>query len=206
MVRLLRCVLLTLAAVALVPAAAAAHLGNAGHWITDSTGRVVILHGANMVDKVVPYYPAADGFGADDAAFLERNGFNVVRVGVIWKAVEPAPGVYDDTYLSRIAATVATLAAHGVTSLLDFHQDQYNELFQGEGAPDWAIEDDGLPALPRNGFPLNYETVPALQHAYDHFWDNSPGPGGVGLQDRYAAAWRQVALRFRAVPGVLGYE
>ena len=35
--------------------------------------------------------------------------------------------------------------------------------------------------------------MPALEHAYDHFWDNSPGPGGVGLQDRYAAAWRHVA-------------
>jgi endoglycosylceramidase len=28
----------------------------------------------------------------------------------------------------------------------------------------------------------------------------------VGIQDRYAAAWRHVASRFRSVPGVLGYE
>jgi endoglycosylceramidase len=48
--------------------------------------------------------------------------------------------------------------------------------------------------------------MPALQHALDHFWNNSPGPGGVGLQDRYAAAWRHVAQRFRSTPGVLGYE
>ncbi len=204
---MLRRLLLAVAIVgALAPSATAAHLGHAGRWITDSTGRVLILHGANMVYKVAPYYPAADGFGPDDAAFLQRNGFNVVRVGVIWKAVEPRPGVYDDAYLTKVAATVTTLAAHGIQSLLDFHQDLYNERFQGEGAPDWAIEDDGLPALPRNGFPLNYETVPALQHAYDHFWNNSPGPGGIGLQDRYAGAWRHVALRFRNVPGVLGYE
>ncbi|HEV3129313.1 MAG TPA: cellulase family glycosylhydrolase, partial [Solirubrobacteraceae bacterium] len=38
------------------------------------------------------------------------------------------------------------------------------------------------------------------------FWANSPGPGGVGLQDRYAAAWRDVAARFAGNRNVLGYE
>lgn len=180
-------------------------LGHAGRWIIDPTGRVVIVHGFGMVYKVPPYYPSAAGFGADDAAFLKRMGFNVVRVGIIWKAVEPRPGVYDGRYLEHIAATVRTLARDGIFSLLDFHQDMYNERFQGEGAPDWAVQDDGL-ANPKNGFPANYLTNPALQRAEDHFWANSPGPGGVGLQDRYAAAWRHVARMFRAVTGVLGYE
>ncbi len=181
-------------------------LGHAGRWITGAGGRVVIVHGINMVYKVAPYYPAAAGFGDDDAAFLARNGFNAVRVGVIWKAVEPEPGIYDNAYLNHIAATVKTLARHGIVSLLDFHQDMYNELFQGEGAPDWAVQDDGLAPVPQRGFPGNYETMPALQHAYDHFWDNSPGPGGIGLQNRYAAAWRHVARRFRGERSVLGYE
>jgi endoglycosylceramidase len=183
----------------------AARIGHAGRWITDASGRVIVMHGLNMVYKVRPYYPAAAGFGVDDAAFLQRMGFNVVRVGVIWKAVEPKPGVYDDRYLRRIAATVRTLAKHGIFSLLDFHQDMYNERFQGEGAPDWAVQDDGLPN-PKNGFPFNYVNNPALQRAEDHFWANSPGPGGVGLQDRYAAAWRHVARMFRAARGILGYE
>jgi endoglycosylceramidase len=201
-------------------------LGHAGRWITDAQGRVVIVHGVNMVYKVAPYYPAATGFGDDDVAFLARMGFNAVRVGVIWKAVEPRPGAYDNSYLNHIAATVNVLARHGIVSLLDFHQDMYNERFQGEGAPDWAVQDDGLPPVPRRGFPGNYETMPALQHAYDHFWDNSSGQPndscaarsgeagcraggkheGVGLQDRYAAAWRRVARRFRGDRSVLGYE
>ncbi len=181
-------------------------LGHAGRWITDASGRVVIVHGINMVYKIPPYHPAAAGFGDDDAAFLERIGFNAVRVGVIWKAVEPRPGAYDDAYLHEIARTVATLARHGIVSLLDFHQDMYNERFQGEGAPDWAVRDDGLPSFPQFGFPGNYELMPALQHAYDHFWSDSAGPGGVGLEDRYAAAWRHVAQRFRRDRSVLGYE
>ena len=48
--------------------------------------------------------------------------------------------------------------------------------------------------------------MPALQRAFDHFWNNDPGPGGVGLQDRYAAAWRHVAAYFRHTPWVLGYD
>jgi len=92
------------------------------------------------------------------------------------------PGLYDDAYLNHIADTVATLARHGIYSLLDFHQDLFNERFQGEGWPDWAVQDDGLPAQPQAGFPGNYLGMPALQHAFDHFWNNDPGPGGVGLR------------------------
>jgi endoglycosylceramidase len=180
-------------------------LAHSGRWITDARGRAVIVHGINMVYKLPPYYPAKIGFGDDDAAFLARIGFNAVRVGVIWKAVEPSPGQYDDGYLRHIASTVRTLARHGVLSLLDFHQDMYNERFQGEGAPDWAVQDGGLPN-PKFGFPGNELFNPAVQHAFDQFWANAAGPGGVGLADRFAAAWRHVATRFKGTRSLLGYE
>ena len=180
-------------------------LGHAGRWITDASGRVVIVHGINMVYKLPPYYPSRIGFGDDDAAFLARIGFNAVRVGVIWNALEPSPGAYDHVYLSQIGKTVATLARHGVLALLDFHQDMFNERFQGEGAPGWAVQDGGLPN-PALGFPGNYLANPAVQHAFDQFWNNAPGPGGVGLQDRFARAWAYVAAHFGRAPSVLGYE
>jgi endoglycosylceramidase len=181
-------------------------LGHSGRWITDPNGRVTVLHGLNMVNKRPPYAPDAVGFGEDDAAFLASEGYDTVRLGVIYKAVEPSPGVYDDAYLARIEETVNTLGRHGIVSLLDFHQDLYNERFQGEGWPDWAVQDDGLPNQPQAGFPGNYLAMPALQRSFDHFWQNDPGPGGVGLQDRYAAAWRHVAERFRSNASVLGYD
>jgi endoglycosylceramidase len=183
-----------------------APLGHSGRWITDAKGRVAILHGVNMVSKRPPYAPSATGFGDDDAAFLQRNGFDAVRLGLIYKAVEPAPGSYDDGYLSQIAGTEADLARHGVFSQLDFHQDMYNERFQGEGWPDWAVQDDGVPNVPQAGFPSNYFLNAALIRAFDNFWANSPGPGGVGLQDRYAAAWAHVASRFAAAPHTLGFD
>ena len=178
----------------------------AGRWQLDDQGRVRIDHGVNMVYKQRSYAPDATGFGADDARFLRRNGFTTVRLGLIWKAVEPRPGEYDDGYLDRIAHTLGVLHRHGIVALLDFHQDLYNERFQGEGAPDWAVQDEGLPAQPQLGFPGNYFAMTAMWRAYDHFWANDPGPGGVGLQDRYAAAWAHVAARFRDTPGVQGYD
>ena len=184
---------------------AASGLSQHARWITDPAGRVVVLHGLNQVFKVPPYEPSAAGFGDDDAAFLADNGFNAVRVGVIWAAVEPQPGVYDDAYLDSIADTVDTLAAHGIVSLLDFHQDLYNEKFQGEGAPAWAVIDGGLPN-PKLGFPNNYFANLAENHAWDEFWLNAKAPDGVGLQVHYARAWAHVAGRFAAEPAVAGYE
>ena len=191
---------------ALAQAAPTTPLGHTGRWITDAKGRTVIMHGVNMVYKRPPYYPAAAGFGADDAAFLQRNGFNVVRLGVIYAGVEPNPGSYDDAYLNQIAASESTLAKHGIFSQLDFHQDLYNERFQGEGWPDWAVQDDGLPNQPQLGFPGNYFGMPAVLRAFDHFWADDPGPGGVGLQDRYAAAWGHVASRFASAQHTIGFD
>jgi endoglycosylceramidase len=167
---------------------------------------VVILHGLNMVNKRPPYAPRAVGFGADDAGFLRRNGFNTVRLGMIDKAVEPQPGHYDAAYVDGIRSTERMLDARGIFSLIDFHQDLYNEKFGGEGFPDWAVLDDGLPAEPLAGFPGSYLTSPGLNRAFDNLWANASGPGGIGIQKRYAAAWANVATRFKRDNGVMGYD
>lgn len=185
--------------------APAAPVGHAGRWITDATGRVLTVTGVNMVAKRAPYTPAGAGFGDADARFLAANGFTAVRVGVLWQALEPRPGVFNDRYLASIAATVRDLGSHGIVSLLDFHQDLYGQRFQGEGAPAWAVDDDGLPAAPKSGFPGNYFAMPGLKAAYDNFWANAP-VRGRGLQDWYAAAVAHVAAYFRGSPRVLGYD
>jgi endoglycosylceramidase len=185
--------------------------GHAGRFITDAQGRVVTFHGVDEVNKVPAsgYAPDGTGFGRDDARFLARNGFTMVRLGIIWKALEPQPGVYDNAYLSRIFRTYRVLHEQGISVLLDFHQDMYNERFQGEGAPDWAILGQAATETPtpQLGFPNNYFFQAAVNHAYDAFWANTQVPGtGRGVQDFYAAAWAQVAKRFRGKPGILGYN
>jgi endoglycosylceramidase len=214
-----RLLLSAVLALALLPsfadAAPRGSLSHEGRWITDAKGRVVILHGWNVVSKVGSYRPEDAGFGANDARFLRRHGFNTVRLGVIYKGVEPQPPGpdgkprYRNGYLRSIARTQRLLARHGITTMLDFHQDLYNEKFQGEGWPDWQVLDDagGLtcPNQLQQGFPANYVVNAGLNCAFDSFWENREAEG-VGLQDRYAAAWKHVARRFRGAPRLLGYN
>ena len=181
-------------------------LSHSGQWLVDGSGRVVIDHGFNVVAKLAPYDPARVGFGADDAAFLADHGFTVVRLGVIPAALEPAPDEFDDAYLDSIARTVHTLSTYGIRSLLDFHQDLYNEKYGGEGLPAWMAIDDGIPPQPQAGFPGSYFAMPALWRAFDNLWDDADGPGGIGLRERMAQMWAHVAQRFRGDPAVLGYD
>jgi endoglycosylceramidase len=183
-------------------------LDHAGRWLTDPDGRIVQLHGTNFVAKWPaddPMTPAEAGFGAEDAAFLAEQGFNVVRLGVVFGAVMPAPGVIDTAYVDAIAETVDQLAAEEIFVLLDVHQDGYGPLVHGNGFPAWATLTDGLPN-PNVGFPAYYVQNPALQRAFDNFWENEAGPDGVPLQQHYATALQAVAAEVADEPYVLGYD
>lgn len=187
-------------------------------FIRDATGRVRFFHGVNAVWKKPPYYPPSseyptpfavgpDGsfFDERDALFLAESGLNNVRLGSLWVGVEPEQDSFDDVYLDRIDDLVTMLGRHGVTVMLDFHQDMYNEQFDGEGFPDWATHNTiagGLSVPPTNccGFPGNYFT-PASLRAWDNLWLNR-----FGLWDHYRDAWRHVAERFAGRPNVLGFD
>ncbi len=180
-------------------------LGHSGRWFTDRWGRVINLRGVNFVQKFPPISPAAAGFGADDARFLHDEGFNVVRLGVVFGAVMPEPGVIDQGYVDSIAETVRVLAKEQIFTQLDFHQDGFGPLVHGNGFPEWATLTDGLPNPP-DPFPTYYFTNPALKRAFDNFWANTPGPDGIPLQAHYASALRAIATAVASEPYVLGYD
>ncbi len=184
------------------PAPTPAALHRAGSWLVDGQGRVVILHGVNAVWKRAPYLPPATpgGFTARDADWIAAQGFNTVRLGVLFAGVMPRPGYVDPHYLEGVTRLVRVLAARRIWVLLDFHQDLYSERFSGEGFPDWAVHDDGVPHAVDAGFPGNY-FLPATMRAFDNFWANT-----AGVQERYAAAWAAVARHVRDEPYVLGYD
>jgi endoglycosylceramidase len=192
------------------PAGTVDKLSTTGTWFTNSDGQVVLMHGVNVVYKIAPYDPDAMGFGEDDAQFLASSGFNVVRLGIIWTAVEPEPGVFDTAYLAGIDRTVQMLSEHGIYTVLDMHQDLYSTELHGEGAPAWATYTGGLPN-PDVGalfgqFALNYYLNPAQNHAWEAFWANADAPDGVGLQNHYAQSWQAVASYFRDSADVIGYN
>ena len=171
---------------------------------TDIHGREVIFHGINLVNK----NPAVGYAGGDDEATIRRlagSGFNCIRLGIFWDAIEPQPGVYNEAYLDTVAKRIDWACESGIYVLLDMHQDLYARKYS-DGAPDWATLDEDLPHYTGPVWSDSYLISPAVQRAFDHFWDNSPASDGVGLQDHYAEVWRRVAERFSGIPCVLGYD
>lgn len=188
------------------PAFAVSRMQTQGRWIVDDQGRAVIPVGVNLVNKVAPYTVDALGFDEEDAQFLKDEGFTSVRLGIIWKEIEPQPGQYNTAYLESIKQTIELLNRYGITTLVDQHQDMLNEQFQGQGFPDWAIYMDGWPNIIKSGFPGNQFVNTALQHAYDNFHANKIGPGGVGIADRFANMWGFVASYLKETEGIIGYD
>jgi endoglycosylceramidase len=116
----------------------------------------VTLHGVNVVYKVPPYIPETEHFNPEisvtdeDIDDLVSWGINHVRLGVMWEAVETAPGVYNQTYLDQVERLVNKMGDAGITTLLDAHQDLLARQVCGEGMPIFYAQeviDDGLECI-----------------------------------------------------------
>lgn len=177
-----------------------------GMRFLDASGRPLLLHGINVVNKSKDQRYTGDLSPADFAA-IRSWGMNCVRLAIFWDGLEPQPGRIDQEYLDRIARLVGYAKAQGLYVLLDMHQDLYSVKFS-DGAPAWATLDEGKRHIGGTGATWSdaYYSSPAVQTALDHFWANSPGPDGVGLQEHYANVWQHVARRFRDEPDVIGYD
>jgi len=201
-------------------------------YITDADGREVLLRGVN-VNSYAEYWhydkarPAVLAFTADDHRYIAGLGYNLVRLLITWSRVEPEPGKYDDAYLDEVGAVIEQLHAQGIYTLIDMHQDAWGPHVAAppgtvckapmipaggwDGAPRWATLID--PSKTKDPYCLpkvadNYirEFVPVVRQAWRAMFDNANGPGGVGLQDRFAAMWAHVAERIGGRPGVMGYD
>ncbi|GAA0942766.1 cellulase family glycosylhydrolase [Nonomuraea longicatena] len=202
-------------ALAVAAAGGAAAAGRAApaptaRYVTDDSGRALVLHGFNTASSAKS---TPDGLPELTEADVEREyrdmGTNFVRFLLQWRAVEPSPGTYDTKYLDKVAERVAWYGKRGYHVMLDMHQDLWGDGITpdrsaGNGAPAWATHLDGLPVATGQPTWELYYLQPGVIRAFDHFW-NTTGEHPE-LMDRYAKAWRAVAARFRDDPAVLGYD
>ena len=194
-----------------------------GGRVVDASGREVLLRGVN-VNALVEYwrygsFPTTFPLTDRDADLISATGWNAVRLLVSWSRVEPSPGVYDEQYLDQVARAVRTFERRGVYSVIDFHQDAWGATlaapadqvcaagsepaFGWDGAPGWATLDGGASRCVPAGI---RELSPAVRAAFVAFWDDAPGPGGVGIRTRYTRMLGHVAARFARVRAVAGYD
>lgn len=173
-------------------------------WITDAGGRVLILRGMNMSGSAKSDPLRSPNLTDADIERVSHHwGFNFARYLVLWDALEPEAGKIDTAYIDRIATDVKRLGDAGMKVMLDMHQDVYAAKFCCDGAPAWAIRDDGEPFELQKTWSFNY-FQPAATRAFDNFWD-AAGPN-KDLQEHYAGIWKALATRFAKDPNVIGYD
>lgn len=176
-----------------------------GTVFVNESGRQVLLQGINFVckEKSMGYlWPEHERLFAWSA----QSGFNVIRLGIFWDAVEPQPGKYDDAYLQRVGDVVRDAEKENLYVVIDMHQDLWSVKY-GDGAPEWATITDGAehPTDCAMWFDA-YLRSEAIINAADHFWKNDPAPDGTGLMDHYAAMWEHIAQTLEGHGNIIGYE
>ena len=168
--------------------------------IVDASGRTVLLRGFN-VDALVAY-PKDPPAPLDeaDATLMQRAGFDVVRLGIDWSRLEPVRGHFDQSYLDRVASTVAMLNRHNLYVVLDMHfRLGWSPRFGYSGAPGWAtIAAPNWNPLPQ--YSWSPSLIPAAIASDMYFWLSSDWKAD------FYRAWHVVAARFASDPGVAGYD
>ncbi len=164
---------------------------------------------------------------------LRAWGMTFLRFLVTWEAVEhAAPGVYDTDYLDYLYAVIRKAADYGIEVFIDPHQDVWSRWTGGDGAPGWTLEAVGmdLTHLHETGAAISHQThgdpyprmiwitnrlrLGAATMFTLFFAGNDFAPAtlidGVPvqeyLQSHYIESIRQVALRLKDLPNVVGYD
>ena len=180
-----------------------------GMKFIDEHGRERIFSGMNVVDK--KDYVAKDpyfGYPADTFPFEEfrARGYDMIRLGFTWAAMEPSPGRYNEKLISSLCDFLDKCEEYGLYAFLDCHQDVYSSYCYGDGAPRWAtITDHYTPRKQIAVWAEPYFYGKACHRAFDNFWNNVKY-NKKGLQDYYADMWKHVVEATKDKPALFGYD
>ena len=188
----------------------------AGGRIVDALGREVLLRGVN-VNALTEYwqygsFPTTFPLTGADADRISAAGWNVVRLLVSWSRIEPAArGVRRRATSTRSRAAVDLFERRGVYTIIDFHQDAWGPTLAAPPArparPDRNRRSAGTEppdgrrstAARRAAHPAAFgRSAPAVLASFAAFWNDAPGPGGVGIRTRYARMVGHVERALRA--------
>lgn len=170
----------------------------------DSKGREVILNGINHVTK----NPDTNFMNQNDSIIFTKfrdYGFNCIRYGLSWAALEPQPGVYNKKYFEELDKRVKWARNNNIKLILDMHQDLFSVKY-GNGSPEWASLDNGLQHFTGEIWSDSYIISPAVQSCFDNFWNNKFVKDGIGVQDHYIQLWKTIAERYSECDVIIGYD
>lgn len=158
-----------------------------------------LFRGVNLSgrSKSPPFLPFDDPAPLDQ---LRAWGFNVLRLLVIWEALEPERGRVDESYLAAVSRVVDAAEQRGLYVIVDMHQDLYARALGGDGAPPWATRHDGPPASGPRWF-MHYLRSSAVQANFADFWRDEDG-----LRTAYLETMARLVTWMNGHPNVIGYD
>lgn len=181
-----------------------------GNVLVDEIGRERIFNGINMVNKNSLAEGIPDDWTEETIAAFKSKGINVIRLGMVWAAIEPCPGEYNEKYLDSFSNFMDICAKYDIYCFLDMHQDLYGSYSEehgpGDGAPKWAYLSNGkAPRQPKFVWAEGYFFPGPCHTAFNNFWNNARY-NGKGLQDYFCDMWMHVAEKFKDKENLLGFD
>lgn len=176
-------------------------------------------YGVNVVYKESPWHPDVEtndltnsrSFSDIDLKYLSLNGYNLIRLGIMFPGVKPSHDYVNVTYLETMGKIVKMAGNYNISVLLDFHQDVFSEQFCGEGFPSWVYSPPQKFTFPAPIFPTfipnkencakhawaSYQLSLDVNRAYQYVYDN-PTP--------LLEFWDIISSYFSKYSNVIGYE
>jgi hypothetical protein len=182
----------------------------------------------SFVGRPFPLAEADEHFGR-----LRAWGFTFLRFLVTWEAIEhTGPGIYDEDYLNYVRAVIEKANEYDIQMFIDPHEDVWSRFTGGDGAPGWTLEAAGFDLtkihatgaailhqeygdpFPRMVWPTNNNKLAAATMFTLFFAGNDFAPqlkvDGEPIQEylqrHYIDAIKQLALKLRGLPNVVGYD
>ena len=179
-----------------------------GKRFVDEYGRHRIFNGINFTDKNAKIYCVIDDkdFTELHVRKLSECGFNIIRLGVTWEAIEPEPGKYNEDYIDKIVYFMDMCNKYGMHVFIDMHQYLYGPAGGSDGAPEWASLTDGA-KLKKNKlvWATGYFWGKVVHNCFDNFWADKE-VNGIGLQTYFINMWKHVAERVKDHPEFFGFD
>jgi hypothetical protein len=182
----------------------------------------------SFVGRPFPFEEADEHLGR-----LKEWGFTFLRFLITWEAVEhKGPGIYDEAYLDYLYKVIKKAGEYGIDVFIDPHQDAWSRFSGGDGAPGWTFEVIGMDIrkfketgaaivhstcgdpFPPMIWPTNYGKLANLTMWTLFFGGNDFAPHTKVdkvpiqeyLQGHYINAIKQVALKLKYLPNVVGFD
>lgn len=173
----------------------------AAPFMRSAEGSALILRGINLSSESKWAGHRLPPYGQDDFALMhDALGFNAIRLLVFWEAIEPSPGLYDESYLDRIYWLTKAASDAGLFVIVDLHQDLYGSGFGSPGAPTWSCSDFAYESFDTSGPWFMAYLEPEVMHCFDELFRKP------AKRHALAAAWRVLVRRVREIKGVLFYD